>query len=503
MDAIIADEARREWWNKHENFRQRIERLTNVWPPQASDDQKIEGLRATTRAFQSLIAEAEATGRPLRGLGGGWSMSKVAATGGRLVNTKPLNWIFYLEGEGVSPAYRGDPAGLLFAQCGSGIGEIHAYLRKRGRSLRTCGASNGQTIVGAVSTGTHGSAFDVGSLADAVVAIHLVPDARRHLWLERASQPVVSDALAAALGAKLVRDDELFDAAVIGLGSFGLVHAVVLETDPLFLVEATRARMALDSGLRRTITTLDFDALPLPDAPQRPYHFEVVINPHEDDPRPLVTSMYRRPYHDHYPREDDPALGIGDDALCAIGRMTDLINAFVPAVVGFALQRTYPEFKGKTGTLGEIFSNTTTRGTAVAMSMGIALADAERVVDLLIGLNRSDGPFPGVIALRFVKRSRATLAFQRFDPTAVIELDGYQSALTSAFHVKVWRALDAQGIPFTLHWGKANGYLTPVRVRRMYGHDAARWKAARRRLLSPTTLTLFSNAFLNGCGLGD
>ena len=43
-------------------------------------------------------------------------------------------------------------------------------------------------------------------------------------------------------------------------------------------------------------------------------------------------------------------------------------------------------------------------------------------------------------------------------------------------------AMDAQGIPFTQHWGKTNGY-TPARVQTMFGPDYNAWIAARHTLL--------------------
>ena len=54
------------------------------------------------------------------------------------------------------------------------------------------GASNGQTIVGAMSTGAHGSSFDVGAVQDYIIGMHLIVGPNRHIWLERKSAPVVA-----------------------------------------------------------------------------------------------------------------------------------------------------------------------------------------------------------------------------------------------------------------------------------------------------------------------
>jgi hypothetical protein len=62
--------------------------------------------------------------------------------------------------------------------------------------------------------------------------------------------------------------------------------------------------------------------------------------------------------------------------------------------------------------------------------------------------------------------------------------------------------LDAAGIPYTLHWGQMNNF-TPDRVGKMYGAARDQWVASRQQLLAaPGLQSVFSSAFLQGCGLG-
>ena len=49
----------------------------------------------------------------------------------------------------------------------------------------TLGGAGGQTVVGALITGTHGGDFDRPPLADSVVAMHLVAAGGKHYWIER------------------------------------------------------------------------------------------------------------------------------------------------------------------------------------------------------------------------------------------------------------------------------------------------------------------------------
>lgn len=66
----------------------------------------------------------------------------------------------------------------------------------------------------------------------------------------------------------------------------------------------------------------------------------------------------------------------------------------------------------------------------------------------------------------------------------------------------MWTALEQADIPFTMHWGKFNAFLTEARVRTMYGSSAAQWITSRETLLpSPAVRQVFTNDFLRSVGL--
>jgi FAD/FMN-containing dehydrogenase len=492
------------WTNKHENFTVPIAGIYDVWNPDSGD--LVADLRTTVGTLQGLIAEALGEGRRLRALGSGWSFSKVAVTDGTLINTRPLNAILTLSDGSIDARYTGDKRGLVLAQCGNQIGELNRYLLGRGRSLRASGASNGQTIAGAVSTGTHGSAFDVGAVPDSVVGLHLIVGPSRHVWLERASAPVVTESFAQKLGAELRRNDGLFEAALVSFGSFGILHALLIETDPIFLLEAHRSRMPFDAALRRAIATLDLSGLPLPDPGTRPYHFEVIVNPHDLDRGVYVRTIYKRAFD---PAHHDPTPGAGgnlepgDDLPGFLGMLGDLAPALIPPMVNALIGDRIKEVDGKVRTLGGMFDNTSTRGKAASTAIGVPLSQTGTVLDTILAVHRETGPFPGAFALRFVKQSKALLGFTRFAPTCVVELDGVASEGALRLYRRVWARLAADGVPFTLHWGKINDYLDAGRVRRMYGAAADRWLAARRTLLDPPVRAVFNSPFLTRLDLDD
>jgi len=170
---------------------------------------------------------------------------------GILLNTKPLNLTFKVSAASTSEAYANTPEDLHFVQCGVSVQELSLALKKRGRSIKTSGASNGQTVAGSMSTGTHGAAIDYGSITEFVVALHIIVSPTRHIWLERASYPVASDVLVNRLGAERVADDALFNAALVSFGAFGFIHGIMVETEPQFLYEAHRERLPFDEKFTR------------------------------------------------------------------------------------------------------------------------------------------------------------------------------------------------------------------------------------------------------------
>lgn len=103
----------------------------------------------------------------------------------------------------------------------------------------TLGGAGGQTVVGALNTGTHGGDFDRPPIADSVHAIHLVADGGRQYWIERVHSDLPQlfddDELHRIYGPapdfEIVREEDnaLFDAVLVSAGRFGVIYSVVLR----------------------------------------------------------------------------------------------------------------------------------------------------------------------------------------------------------------------------------------------------------------------------------
>lgn len=496
---------RRRWRNFHQTVEQTVAQLVDVWNAEP-DRPTFESYRATTGALQALIGEAVQNGARIRALGGGWSFSSAAATDGYLVNTRPLNYQFTLAAANLHPSCPHRAEDLVVAQCGVSVAELNGELRRRGKSLSTSGASNGQTIAGALSTGTHGSAIDQGGLHDLVVGLHLVTGPDRHVYLERASGPVLSDASAAVFGAEVVRDDGLFDAALVSFGSFGIVHGVVLEVTDLFFVQEYRRQHPASEATWAAIERLDTSGLEGTGRPPgvRPYFFQAVFNPY--DPDPYLTLMYREGTRPSGCEGPSRAIGWrpGDSAADVVGRLTDVAPSLTPTFVNALFPQQYPDVDGVCGTWAEMFGDTSLGGRAASTAMGVPIARVRDTLDTLLELN-GEFEIPGLFAVRYVRGSRAPLAFTTHGPhTCVVEVDGAHSRRMLRYYEAAWARLMDRGVPVTFHWGK----MLPLDrgwVRRSFGDAAVdAWIAAREVLLpDPAVRKAFDNGMLESLGLTD
>lgn len=499
---IILKTGQRNWTNAHENIRQQVTDIYDL--ANETSGRPIENYNDTTKGIQDLIRKSIETKVPIRPIGSNWSLSPIAATAGIVLNTKPLNSIFTITAGSVAPQYKGDPGKLVFAQCGAGVWELSRFLNPRGLSLSACGASNKQTIAGAIATGTHGAAVNFGAIQDAVVGLHLIVSPDRHIYLERADRPVAGQAFLDKIGAELVPDNEAFAAAVTSFGTFGFVHGVMLETEPLYLLEAYLRRVPYDDAYKQQFAKLDFKYPLLPHPGETPYHFQTLLNPYDMKNGAYMTTMYKRPYRKDYtpPKRKGEELGPGDDAPAFIGKLAGAIPAIVPLLANQLLASSLKPYEKVEGTLAEIFDNTTLRGKVASSAMGFPAAEAPRVMDMLLALNKQAGPFVGLFAFRFVKKTKALMGFTRFDPTCVLELDGVQSADTDRFYQATWKALDDMKIPYTFHWGKMNN-LSPERLKKMYAAELPRFLAARNRILDAKTLIAFNSPSQKDWGFGE
>jgi hypothetical protein len=499
------------WEGRHQSYHQAVEGQYSftVYRSPDSPAARLAAYNEITREFQDLIAQAIRDGKSLRPYGSSWSLSTVAVTEHNLINTKALRIGFTLPAGHIDPGYGGDVERLRFFECGATLASVNPYLFKDRLSLHASGSNNGQTLVGAAATGTHGSAFKFGSTQDFIVGLHLITGPSRQVYLERASQPVMAASFAASLGAELIRDDTLFNAALVSFGSFGIIHGIMIETRPVFLLHAYRSFQPFGSSLHTAMTTLNFSDLPLPEPASSLYHFQVTVNPNDAMPptEASVLTMFEHEFTPHYtpPAWDDMAGGPGAAGIEAMGELLDSVphplTDIVKPILNTQVRNQLAPYTVQ-GTMMDLFHGEKVHGKVMAVGVAVPLS---RTIDTLnVALRTyvaSKTLLPLLLTFRFVKATQALMGFTKFEPTAVLDIDLLNTDKAKEYVDAVWHGLEEAGIPFTLHWGKLNWYLTRPRLERMYGENLTKWIESRETILSPDVRSVFTNPFLRDIGL--
>ncbi|MFE0423472.1 D-arabinono-1,4-lactone oxidase [Streptomyces sp. NPDC058953] len=196
---------------------------------------------ASADEVAAAVRRAAEDGLTVKTVGTGHSFTAVAATDGVLIRPDLLTGIRRIDRAAMT----------VTVGSGTPLRRLNAVLAREGLTLANMGDIMAQTVAGAVSTGTHGTGRDSGSLAAQIRALELVTADGTLLTCDADTRP------------------EIFAAARIGLGALGVITAVTFAVEPLFLLAAREEPMSFDR------VTADFDALYAENE-----HFEFYWFPH-------------------------------------------------------------------------------------------------------------------------------------------------------------------------------------------------------------------------------
>lgn len=184
--------------------------------------------------LSTLVAQATEQGLRVKAVGAGHSFTGVAVTDGVLVSLDNICGV-----ESVRQTPEGPVATVL---AGTRLRSLNEQLWERGLAMINLGDIDVQSIAGALGTGTHGTGARFGGLATLI----------------RGLQIVLADGTVADCSE--TENPELYQAARIGLGAFGIITKLDLAVTSAYALRAVEGPARLDEtldGLEHDLATVD------------------------------------------------------------------------------------------------------------------------------------------------------------------------------------------------------------------------------------------------------
>ena len=504
-----------EWAGVHVTHRTTVAEIfdiDNVGP----DGTLLSGFdmfRYAGECLDELIRKARDASRRVLPIGAGWALSKINVTDGWLVNTKLLNGCYDAGDRWFEDAYpAADRPYVTVAQAGMQIAELNAWLEliphdvAKKRAIKAAGIGNGQTVAGSVSGNTHGSQLTFGAMPDFVVGLHLATGSGRTLWIERASKPVFTREFAERIGAELVRDDDIFDAAVVSFGTFGIIAAMAIETAPVYQLQFPPIADIHYDDLKPKLTRFgEGDTADL-------YHYEFIFDPFTRTQMAMEASAPKVPYEPGVPTpkprwiiRDKHGYAPGVNILGLVGMLRALIPTHIITNLEFKQYRKLALLDGVRGTPGQIYTSSIYYLEGyIESAYAVSVKDAPATIDISSDVAR-EMRLPSINQVRLCRASQATLGFTQHEPiAAVFEFGMVHDDRFAEFESRLDAAFRNAGIRYTMHWSKNSG-IDPDKLKYMYGAEkVASWKAARQTVFGgdATLMELFETDAMLEAGLG-
>lgn len=367
---------------------------------------------STTAALAEAVRRAAEDGLTVKPVGSGHSFTPVAATGGVLLRPDRLCGVREID----------RAAGTVAAAAGTPLWQLNRTLAAEGLSLTNMGDITAQTVSGAVSTGTHGTGRDSGSIAAQIRGLELV----------------LADG--SVLRCSPEENAEVFAAARVGLGALGVISEITFAVEPAFLLTAREEPMPFDR------VTAEFDQLVTENE-----HFEFYWFPHTDG---CTTKRNNRSPGPARPLPrirrwvDDELLPNGVfQAACSLGRA---VPGAIPAVAKMSSRalsaRTYTDLPYK------VFTSPR-RVRFVEMEYALprdAAMAALRELKLLVERSGFRVAFP--VEVRTAPADDITLSTASGRDTAYLAVHMYRGTPHEAYFTAAEHLMTAHG--GRPHWGK-------------------------------------------------
>ncbi|MGB3472367.1 MAG: hypothetical protein WBA51_16255 [Erythrobacter sp.] len=497
---------------------------------------------------------------PLAITGSAWSQSDLFASPAIRIDTGLDRAVWEVPPSAFAPGFTGDPARFVFATGGAKLSEIMEFLDQKGLSFRTAGSHKGQSIAGAIATGTHGSLLEETGLERHIRGVLFVNGADNAHWLEDPECPALSPQFVSRFAGATHHD--LFKDAVIHLGGMGYCAGVLIEAIPRFGLSWAKQATPLPAGWWDAVQSGDFaSAAAGLTGGRAPAFYELTFDPNANLDEDVMQTVYWR---DDLPAKDDPtrdsaaAQSEEPEARDTLDILADQLNAFSGAMV--SARTSEPEdndeqddradplgflnlgFLGLGGPIRllniaeMIFDDfresvakqpaSTSPKSLLALTsdwkprsvFGIRIDTFNAAICVPVSQLRQTLEIGAQIAprfrkhfvytVRFARKSSASMSFLRFETCAIINIDGLTRAGIAGWishsdeaSRAFTDALEDAGVDFSMHWGK-DIPSNRAKIAADFQSAAERWKTARETLVPDSLRERLNSPMLRHWGLG-
>lgn len=175
----------------------------------------------TEAELAELILRCKAEGKSVRVVGAGHSFSPLVSDAQMLISLDRMT--------GLIEADRESRTATVWA--GTRLKALGEMLYAEGLAMENLGDIDVQSVAGAISTGTHGTGVQFGTIATQVIGITLITAVGEVLTCSESMYP------------------EIFKAAQVSLGCLGIITRVSLRLEPAYKLEYTSKKAKLDEVL--------------------------------------------------------------------------------------------------------------------------------------------------------------------------------------------------------------------------------------------------------------
>jgi hypothetical protein len=465
--------------------------------------------RPTTLAeVIAIVKRAESENRKVRAVGSGHSFSDIALTDDFLIDTHGLKKVLTLDTDTLKAGTQ--TSTLVEVECGITIADVNDKLDEMGLALINMGAHTAQTVVGALSTSTHGSGISLGSAASFVRSIVVVVSEGKVYRIEPADGITDPEKFKSKHSdIELRQDDDWFKSVVIGLGCMGVVYSVTIDVREKYWLSESRT---VSKWAQVKADLLKGDVL------KKNRHYEVLVNPYKlnGDHTCLVTARHEtsKPDHPSPERANRSPLSVGFSFLprpliWLFGKVESLKLRLLPGSAPSTIENSInalkdEEYVAKSYKVLDIGAPNYIAAYSSELALSVDdhsyIAAAEKIIEIA-ERNRATKKIYHTVpfSLRFVAKHELYLSMMYGRDTCMIEVPMVDP---TAGGMEILKDIEVALIELGArpHWGQVHYLAGGISlIRKMYPM-LDKWLAVRRLLNSRGT---FNNNFSQRCGFDE